>query len=165
MYWDTAQEMAEAIADFDKIDEQEIRSLQRTDIICASLLAADVLATVFRHPLVASPTQIPTDGTTQATQTVPSSNQWYEIDAVLKRRKRREGDFFFSSSGNDPRKQVRYHGKTSWMLQYSSTSATTRDDIENESENLHCTVPAIEFCIRKFFNKLRAYTNDHGLVQ
>jgi hypothetical protein len=92
-YWDTAQQMAEAIADFDKIDDQNVRSLQRIDITCASLLAADVLTTVFRHILVASPMQgLPTDETTQATQTVSSSNQWYEIDAVLKRRKRHDGD-------------------------------------------------------------------------
>lgn len=56
-YWDTAQQVADEIADFDKIDDQNVCSLQRIDITCASLLAADVLTTVFRHILVANPMQ------------------------------------------------------------------------------------------------------------
>jgi hypothetical protein len=57
MHWDAAQQMAQAILDFDKINDQNVRSLQRIDIMSDSLLAGDVLSAVFRNMLVASPTQ------------------------------------------------------------------------------------------------------------
>lgn len=57
MYWDTAQQMAEATSDLDKINDQNVRSLQCIDIMCASLLAADVLISVYRHILLPVPTQ------------------------------------------------------------------------------------------------------------
>jgi O-acetyl-ADP-ribose deacetylase (regulator of RNase III) len=94
MYWDAAQQIAQAILDFDKINDQNVRSLQSIDIMSNSLLAGDVLSAVFRNMLVASPTPAITDDTTQLTSTPSSNDQWYEIDAVLKRRKRRDGDLY-----------------------------------------------------------------------
>jgi O-acetyl-ADP-ribose deacetylase (regulator of RNase III) len=72
MYWDAVQQMAQAILDFDKIDDQNDRSLQRIDIMCNRLLTADIVSAVFRNMLVASPTPAITNDTTQLTST-PSS--------------------------------------------------------------------------------------------
>jgi O-acetyl-ADP-ribose deacetylase (regulator of RNase III) len=94
MHWDAAQQIAQAILDFDKISDQNVRSLQRIDIMSNILLAGDVLSAVFRNMLVASPMPAITDDTTQQTSTPSSNDQWYEIDAVLKRRKRRDGDLY-----------------------------------------------------------------------
>jgi O-acetyl-ADP-ribose deacetylase (regulator of RNase III) len=115
IHWDAAQQMAQAILDFDKINDQNMRSLQRIDIMSSSLLAGDVLSAVFRNMLVASPTQAKTDDTTQITSTPSSNDQWYEIDAVLKRRKRRDGDLYL----------VKWKGtdETSWVPRRDITDA------------------------------------------
>jgi hypothetical protein len=42
MHWDAAQQIAQAILDFDKINDQNVRPLQRIDIMSNSLLAGDV---------------------------------------------------------------------------------------------------------------------------
>jgi hypothetical protein len=60
-----------------------------------SLLAADVLTAVFRNMLVVGTTQTEAEDTTQLKSTPSSEDQWYEIDAVLKRRKN-EGRRFIS---------------------------------------------------------------------
>jgi hypothetical protein len=99
--------MAQAILNFDETDDQNVRSLQRIDIMSDSLLAGDVLAAVFRNMIVVSPTQTKVDDTTQSKSTPSSNDQWYKIDAVLKRRKKKDGDLYL----------VKWKGsnKTSWV--------------------------------------------------
>jgi hypothetical protein len=94
LHWDFAQQMAQTILNFDEIDDQNERSLQRIDIMTESLLAGDVLAAVFRNMLVVSPMQTETDYATQLKPTPSSNDQWYEIEAVLKRRKKKDGDLY-----------------------------------------------------------------------
>jgi hypothetical protein len=115
MHWDAAQQIAQAVLDFDKINDQNVRSLQSIDIMSNSLLARDVLSAVFRNMLVASPTPAITDDTTKLTSTPSSNDQWYEIDAVLKRRKRRDGDFYL----------VKWKGtsETAWVPRRDITDA------------------------------------------
>jgi hypothetical protein len=107
LHWDFAQQMAQAILYFDERDDQNERSLQRIDIMTESLLAADVLTAVFRNMLVVSPMQTETEDAIQLKSTPSSDDQWYEIDAVLKRRKKKDGDLFL----------VKWKGsnETSWV--------------------------------------------------
>jgi hypothetical protein len=63
-----------------------------------SVLAADVLTTVFNHVISASQpsttSQTQTDENTTQSSSTPTGEQpsgWFEIDAVLKRRKQRHG--------------------------------------------------------------------------
>jgi O-acetyl-ADP-ribose deacetylase (regulator of RNase III)/transposase InsO family protein len=115
LHWDFAQQMAQAILNFDEIDDQKERSLQRIDIMAESLLAADVLTAVFRNMLVVSPMQTEAEDTTQLKSTPSSQDQWYEIDAVLKRRKTKDGDLFL----------VKWKGssETSWVPRRDLTDA------------------------------------------
>jgi antitoxin (DNA-binding transcriptional repressor) of toxin-antitoxin stability system len=140
--------MAQAILNFDEIDDQNVRSLQRIDIMSDSLLAGDVLAAVFRNMLVVSPMQTKADDATQLKSTPSSNDQWYEIDAVLKRRKRRT-ETYISSNGKEVAKLLGCRVEICRTPQSLSTSATTPQDVdienvikgrERRSENLHCTV-------------------------
>jgi hypothetical protein len=79
------------------------------------LLAADVLTAVFRNMLVVSTTQTEAEDTTQLKSTSSSEDQWYEIDAVLKRRKTKGGYLFLVKwKGSD---------QTSWVPRRDLTDA------------------------------------------
>jgi O-acetyl-ADP-ribose deacetylase (regulator of RNase III) len=129
LHWDFAQQMAQAILNFDEIDDQKERSLQRIDIMAESLLAADVLTAVFRNMLVASPVQTKTEDTTQLKSTPSSQDQWYEIDAVLKRRKKKDGDLFL----------VKWKGsnETSWVPRRDLTDAAIAQYISEHPRRRH----------------------------
>ena len=107
--------------------------LRTVDFVCASLLAGDVLASVFRHMLQAessSTDQQPDDRTdVQSVPTTPQSADWYEIDAVLKRRKQNNRDLFL----------VKWKGteETSWVKRSDLSPAAIQQYIKTHPRKGH----------------------------
>jgi O-acetyl-ADP-ribose deacetylase (regulator of RNase III) len=99
LYWDISQQLADAVNAFDAVRDENARSLDTIEFVCMSVLAADVLTTVFNHVISASQpsttSQTQTDENTTQSSPTPTGEQpsgWFEIEAVLKRRRQRHGD-------------------------------------------------------------------------
>jgi hypothetical protein len=48
-YWDISQQLVNAVNAFDAVQDEDVRSLDTIEFVCMSVLAADILTTVFNH--------------------------------------------------------------------------------------------------------------------
>ncbi len=104
-YWHIGQQIANALQKFDAEQELDTNYLRSIDVVCVNLLTADILSNVFRNiltshvPLTVDNETIPTEdnvplqSSTDQVNENQSASQWFKIDEVLKRQKRRGNDF------------------------------------------------------------------------
>jgi transposase InsO family protein len=127
-YWDIAQQCADAVKNFDISQTDQPRFLTQIDFVCQDLTAASVLQTVFTHTIPAQPTIAPqTDGTPSAnepqTPTVQAT-QWFEIERVIKRRRRKLGDEYLV--------KWKDFNQTDWVKRSDLSPAALQDFLQRQ---------------------------------
>jgi transposase InsO family protein len=126
-FWELAHLLANAVSRFDTETAIVNGSLRTIEFYCSSILAADVLASVFRTLFIAQSTTqlhdtpVPDDSTPPPPSHIHPSSTWHEIESVLQRRKQGSRELFL----------VKWKGtdETSWVKRQDLSPAALQQFI------------------------------------